>query len=68
MIDTKKLSGIIVENGLSGRKVAAYLGIAEKTFYSKMKKGVFDSDEIYAMIDLLKINNPMEVFFKKKVT
>ena len=46
MIDTNKLAGIITENGLSQRKVAQSLGMAEKTFYSKMKKGIFDSDEI----------------------
>ena len=65
MIDTKKLLGIIYERGLSQRKVAQTLGITEKTFYAKMKKGVFDSDEIQQMIDVLTIENPVEVFFAK---
>lgn len=63
MVDTKKLRGIIVECGLSQRKVASKLGISEKTFYSKMKKGVFDSDEMFEMITLLKIKNPSKIFF-----
>lgn len=63
MIDTMKLRGIISERGLSQRKVAKTLGMTEKTFYGKMKKGVFDSDEIQQMIELLKIENPIDVFF-----
>ena len=63
MIDTMKLRGIISERGLSQRKVAKTLGMAEKTFYGKMKKGVFDSDEIQQMIELLQIENPIDVFF-----
>lgn len=63
MVATQKLRGIIAERGLSQRKVAEHLGMAEKTFYSKMKKGVFDSDEMSEMISLLGIENPSEIFF-----
>lgn len=63
MIATGKLRGIIAEKGLSQRKVAKRLGITEKTFYSKMKKGVFNSDEISAMISILSISNPADIFF-----
>lgn len=63
MIATDKLRGIISERGLSQRKVAETLGMTEKTFYTKMKKGVFDSDEIEAMISLLEIESPMQIFF-----
>ena len=63
MIDTMKLKGIISERGFSQRRVAKTLGMTEKTFYGKMKRGVFDSDEIQQMIELLGIENPIEVFF-----
>jgi transcriptional regulator with XRE-family HTH domain len=63
MIDTNVLRGKIYEKGLSQRKVAQSLGMAEKTFYSKMKRGVFDSDEIDEMIELLKITDPVPIFF-----
>lgn len=33
-----------------------------------MNKGVFDSDEIENMIDILNIKNPIEIFFAKNVT
>ena len=62
MIDTMKLKGIISERGFSQRRVAKNLGMTEKTFYGKMKRGVFDSDEIQQMIELLGID-PIEVFF-----
>lgn len=68
MIDTNALKGIIVTKGYSQRKLAKELGITEKTFYSKMNKGVFDSDEIENMIDILNIKNPIEIFFAKNVT
>lgn len=63
MIATEKLRGVIAERGLSQRKVAECLGMTEKTFYTKMKKGVFDSDEMAEMISLLSIEKPSEIFF-----
>ena len=66
MLATDKLKGIIAERGLSQRKVAAILGMTEKTFYSKMKKGVFGTDEAEKMVDLLKIDNPADIFLAKK--
>ena len=68
MIDTKALHGIIVSRGLSQKDVAAHLEMAPKTFYAKMKRGVFGSDEMEMMIDLLAIANPEQIFFAKEVT
>jgi len=63
MIATSKLKGIIAEKGYSQRKLAKILGMSEKTFYVKMKKGVFDSDEINQMILILEIKDPVNIFF-----
>lgn len=63
MIRTDLLKGAIAQNNTSQRKVAKMLGITEKTFYLKMKKGVFDSDEIGKMIEILHIENPIAIFF-----
>lgn len=68
MIDTNALKGAITAKGLFQQDVASHLGIAPKTFYAKMKKGVFGSDEMEAMIDLLSIENPSAIFFAKKGT
>lgn len=66
MIQTDELRGIIAKRGLTQAKVANMLGITPKTFYEKMKLGVFGSDEIQIMIDNLKIEDPVNIFFAKK--
>lgn len=66
MIKTDELRGIIAKNGLSQTDVAKMIGITPKTFYDKMKNGVFGSDEIQIMIDKLHIDNPMPIFFAHK--
>ena len=63
MIRTNELRGLISAKGLSQSKVAKHLGMTEKTFYCKMKKGVFDSDEISELITLLDIKDPVSIFF-----
>lgn len=66
MINTDKLRGIIAERRRSQEEVAKALKITPKTFYLKMKKGVFGSDEIEIMIDFLNIDDPMAIFFAKE--
>ena len=68
MIDTNKLRGLMAEKGRSGKDMARVIRKTPKTFYEKMKKGVFDSDEIAAMVEDLTIKNPMEIFFVEEVT
>lgn len=67
MIDVNKLKGVIYEKGLSQRQVAQSMGISTQTFYSKMKKGIFDSNEIDALIDILDIRDPIPIFFTQFV-
>lgn len=68
MIKTNELRGIIAKNGKSQSDVAKMLNITPKTFYMRMQKGVFGSDEIQIMIEQLNIENPMDIFFAKTVT
>lgn len=65
MIDTDALRGIIAKKGFSQRTVAKKLGITDKTFYSKMNKRKFDSDEMIAMVEILEIENPTAIFLQK---
>ncbi len=65
LIRTDKLRGVIAEKGYSQSDIARKIGITPKTFYEKMKIGVFGSDEIQIMIDELHIDNPIEIFFAK---
>ncbi len=66
MIKTDELRGIIAKNGYSQSDVAVMIGVTPKTFYEKMKNGVFGSDEIQIMIDRLSISDPMAIFFAQK--
>lgn len=68
MIDVNKLRGKMAEKGRSGQDMARVIKKTPKTFYAKMKKGVFDSDEISAMVSDLELENPTEIFFADEVT
>ena len=68
MVHVKKLRGKMAEKGRSGIDMARVIKKTPKTFYEKMKKGVFDSDEITAIVEDLDIENPMEIFFAEEVT
>ena len=60
----------MAENGISQAQMAKVLGITPKTFYAKMNKKIFDSDEIETMIKKLEIptEHCMSIFFASKVT
>ena len=66
MIKTDELRGIIAKNGFSQSDVAAKIAITPKTFYEKMKIGIFGRDEIEVMINMLHIDDPVPIFFAKK--
>lgn len=68
MIRCDLLRGKIAEKGYSQSRLAKELGISPKTFLSKMKRGVFNSDEMIKMVDLLDIEKPAEIFFAKEVS
>ena len=68
MVHVKKLRGKMAEKGRTGIDMARVIKKTPKTFYDKMKKGVFDSDEITAIVEDLEIENPIEIFFAEEVT
>lgn len=68
MIAVRKLRGLMAEQGISQKELANALGISAKTFYNKMQKGVFGTDEAEKLIEILKIENPADIFFTNKVT
>ena len=68
MIDVSKLKGKMAEKGRTGQDMAKVIRKTPKTFYAKMKSGVFDSAEIEAMVKDLEIENPMAIFFTEIVT
>ena len=66
LIRTNELRGVIVKNGYTQAEIANIIGISPKTFYEKMKIGVFGSDEIQIMINTLNIEDPASIFFAKE--
>ena len=66
MVDTARLKGTIAEHNDSQSKLARAIGLTPQTFYKRMKKGVFGSDEIEIMIERYEIEDPMPIFFKPK--
>lgn len=68
MIDKNALRAEIVKNGKTQKDIAKELGMSEKTFICRMKRGVFGTDEVEKMISILNISNPIDIFFAKQVT
>ena len=68
MVHVKKLRGKMAEKGRTGIDMARVINKTPKTFYDKMKKGVFDSDEIAAIVDDLEIEIRLVIFFAVEVS
>lgn len=66
MIRTDDLRAEIARNRMTQKDVAKLIGVTPKTFYDKMEKGIFGSDEIQIMIDGLHITDPMSIFFAEE--
>ena len=58
----------MARNGVTQQALAKEIGISEKTFISRMKRGAFGTDEAQVIIDVLKISDPASIFFANKVT
>ena len=67
MINNQALRGIIVSKGETQRSVAKKIGVSETAFYRKMNRGIFNSNEMYELVKLLSIENPVPIFFADKV-
>ena len=68
MLNKNALKAEIVRNGLTQKEVAEMIGVSEKTFISRMQRGVFGTDEVAIMINRLGIKNPIDIFFANEVT
>ncbi len=70
MVNINKLKGVIVEKGLTQSEMAKKMGISDRTFYNKMKRRVFNSDEIIEIASILAIGEKdvIAIFFDQDVT
>lgn len=58
----------MLSKGITQKEIAEKLNMSEKTFNTKLRNGIFGSDDIDKMIDILDIKDPMWIFFERKVT
>ncbi len=65
MVNINELKAAMVRKGFTQYQVAEKLGITPRTLSNKLRKGVFMSDEIEHMIEMLEIRDPMPIFFDK---
>jgi len=68
MVQKKLLYGEIAKAELSQAEVARRIGMTPKTFYTKVKKGVFGSDEIVKIVEVCGISDPLPIFFPEFVS
>jgi hypothetical protein len=69
MIDINKLKGKFVEKGYDTQeKQAEVIGISVKTLQNKLRKGIFNSNEIFRIMEVLDLKNPSPIFFVKNIS
>ena len=68
MVQANEVRAAIARKNMTQSEVAKSLGISSKTLCARLKSGIFGSDEIDKLIDLLEISDPLWVFFGRKVT
>lgn len=67
MIDVAKIRGLMAEKGYTIRSLSKAMGISEITLSNKLKRGIFNSDEMMQLVELLNMINPSAVFLKNKL-
>ena len=68
-MDRLKLEYEIKKNGYTIGSICEELGISRSALYRKMRGIVdFNQGEIAALIRILHLDNPMEIFFKDEVS
>ena len=65
MMNTNLLKAEIVRNGLTQKEFCKSIKMAQSTFIRKIRKGVFNTDEIERMVNVLNLKRPEQIFFGK---
>ena len=68
MVNTNELRAAFKRKAYTQEEVAKKIGVSPRTLSSKMNKGVFNSNEIERLIEVLDIKEPMPIFFAEAVS
>jgi DNA-binding XRE family transcriptional regulator len=68
MLNANKLKGKIVEEGTTQEELASKIGMTLQALNKKLNgRSKFDIDEAHRIIEVLRIENPTEIFFATNV-
>ncbi len=62
-MNVQALKAEIVKSGYTQAEVAKMIGISETTMSRRMRNKDFGMDEAEKLIEILKIENPQDIFF-----
>lgn len=68
MFDVRELRAELARAGYTQKQLAKEIGTTEQTLVRKMRTGKFTTDEVNAITDILRIDDPRPIFFAKQVT
>lgn len=68
-MDKEKLEKAMKQAGISKARMCEELGISRSAFYRKCRgASQFTLEEIQAIVDILNLTSPMDIFFGTKVS
>ena len=68
MVNIRALKAEMVKNDYNQKKLATALNITTRTLSNRFRTRIFGSDEIEKLIEILKIKDPMAIFFDNEVS
>lgn len=66
MLDMKKLRAAMAMQGYNARMLCKEIGMVESTFSMKCKRGIFNSDEIVRICEVLNVDDPAPIFLNRQ--
>lgn len=68
MVNRNLLKAEIIKAGYTQKEFCQEIKMAPSTFIRKMRTGVFKTSEADAIINVLDLKNPSEIFFAERLT
>lgn len=65
MLDVRALKAEMARNGYTQTALAKEVGLTPKTFSTRLKTGDFGAKEIEIIMRVLKLKDPVSIFFAK---